>query len=1209
MPCRDDLARNDPLLPGSENRSVMDENQGMDDLGTTIQYVYLDFDGERTTYRNRDLNVSLSVSVQNPGFSEAQKQEILSELTAQYKDDGVVFTTEKPKDSAYSTLFFGQSSAFRKYGDFYGVSETIDGNNQVNNDRAFILLNSTYSTDQVISVAARELDNLLGNSITVSRKKELKDYAASTYLLSTEWNQTEPYNQYCPIDPATGKRSITGCTNTAAAQIIYYWIKTGYLDFSLVIDALDSYTENGITISDSSGDVSKYGYLSFKETNKLLSNFSLDNTSSIAALCFAAGIVQQASYSSESTATPWGTSLFTRSGFENNVRDYYSSPWYFKRNQGGLTDSGCNLVISELLNGRPVGASLVYGDGKENGELRHAVVIDGYDSAKNEFHLNFGWGGKNNGWYSLDALNSDYVIDELVVGIVPVVSPCLTVSKMSFAADTVNWDADVKLSFSILNTGTEKSAATTAYIYCGEKLLDSVAVDFVSAGCSRSFTCTIKASLLPVGSCSLTVNVMSQDSSGSVSSLSRTLKVFDEAVTDADDTWSLANTAGDWTKTTLEYDSEGHVADTVLASDEYVGYYDHVDFREITLEHAGKYTFTLHDIEKNLEIKVYSLTEKNSLKELKSCVVSGSKGGGQLADVPIEKGTCYVSVRAVNWSSHADSKYTLSVSGEGFMKANDQDDWADLKNGSDESIPFAGGISGQTTDVITNEWVGLGDEIDYRKISLQKAAKLSFTLAATDGVKFTISRLVRNTGKNGVVTGSLKNLQTTELKKNNKFTAQTAPLLLEAGDYYVSVLSTNAAKGGSADYSVRLNEAGCKFYDDGDDGWNNWLYDTKTKKTNAAVCGEDVEAVSLGRNGRYDVSPDGKAASPEGWDNFVGFGDDTDYVMIRLETAANLSFSISALDSVKLMIVQFVCNKNGEVTGTKTLQTTSTKYDKTSELHVATSKLKLLETGGVYYLAVQSTNAKKGGDAYYNLTVNEASVFFDNFDDGWNNWLFEKKKGGVNTAVTSSPAETICASAVGKFIQMDDTKLEVTVKDTVFHNFVGFDDEFDYRMIHAKPGSAVFTVQATDAAKFMICQYVRNKKGEITGTKVLQTTVLKQDKSMGLYSGTSAKPCQFKEEDDYFLAVQSTNAKKGGNAYYNVTLFDTDIADETADVFDSAGAGIVNGGFDLVDELNSNLGRMGDDVLATAGAYGFADASLSGDGDLEPAWRNIASLA
>ncbi len=237
------------------------------------QYVYLDFDGEGgMRYRNSAMKMSIALSVRDSGISEERRQAILSELTERYAGDGIVFTLERPEDDTdYSTLYFGKSKAFDEYGEFFGVSETHDCNNQDKNDRAFILLDQSYSDGQIVSVASHMLDHLLGYSYLADGTSELRQYAESQYLLSTEWNQYEPYNNYCPIDPKTKKRSVTGCTNTAAAQIINYWIEKGLLDFSLTLLDTDTYTKNNITIN--SSNTTHNGYLSFAQVNKTLADY------------------------------------------------------------------------------------------------------------------------------------------------------------------------------------------------------------------------------------------------------------------------------------------------------------------------------------------------------------------------------------------------------------------------------------------------------------------------------------------------------------------------------------------------------------------------------------------------------------------------------------------------------------------------------------------------------------------------------------------------------------------------------------------------------------------------------------------------------------------------------------------------------------------------------------------------------------------------
>ena len=70
----------------------------------SVQYVYLDFDGERARYSNQDLKTSFTVTVRDPGFTETQKKAIESGLNEKYSSSGIVFTTTKPSGS-YSTIY------------------------------------------------------------------------------------------------------------------------------------------------------------------------------------------------------------------------------------------------------------------------------------------------------------------------------------------------------------------------------------------------------------------------------------------------------------------------------------------------------------------------------------------------------------------------------------------------------------------------------------------------------------------------------------------------------------------------------------------------------------------------------------------------------------------------------------------------------------------------------------------------------------------------------------------------------------------------------------------------------------------------------------------------------------------------------------------------------------------------------------------------
>ena len=69
------------------------------------------------------------------------------------------------------------------------------------------------------------------------------------------------------------------------------------------------------------------------------------------------------------------------------------------------TSSWINMLKQDLSNGRPVlycGQSY-RNDADSTVAGAHAFVFDGYD-ARNYFHVNWGWHGSCDGYYSLDVL-------------------------------------------------------------------------------------------------------------------------------------------------------------------------------------------------------------------------------------------------------------------------------------------------------------------------------------------------------------------------------------------------------------------------------------------------------------------------------------------------------------------------------------------------------------------------------------------------------------------------------------------------------------------------------------------------------------------------------------------------------------------------------------------------------------------------------------
>ena len=126
-----------------------------------VQYVYLDFDGELTSYNGEILTVD-NVEVQDSSLTEERIANIVAELNAKYADKNVIFVTERPQNAEYSTIYIGKTEAFAPYGSFAGLAETIDKGNKISTDKAFVMLDSTASNETIISTISHETDHLLG---------------------------------------------------------------------------------------------------------------------------------------------------------------------------------------------------------------------------------------------------------------------------------------------------------------------------------------------------------------------------------------------------------------------------------------------------------------------------------------------------------------------------------------------------------------------------------------------------------------------------------------------------------------------------------------------------------------------------------------------------------------------------------------------------------------------------------------------------------------------------------------------------------------------------------------------------------------------------------------------------------------------------------------------------------------------------------------
>ena len=245
--------------------------------------------------------------------------------------------------------------------------------------------------------------------------------------------------------------------------------------------------------------------------------------------------------------------------------------------------------------------------------------------------------------------------------------------------------------------------------------------------------------------------------------------------------------------------------------DDWVGFGDTIDFRKFTLTSAAKLSFILNagNAAKLTLYKVVTKGSKYSLKAVKS--VSAKKGKSKGTSLGLLKsGTYVLSVKSTAPAKSENTNYTLNLSSNSVFynnpDSNNNDDQVIVNGYVNNAVGNVGYLDsiGPYVSIVDNAWVGYGDTIDYKRFSLMSKKSLTFGISATDKVQFTIYELV--TKKSGSKTKyTLKKLKTYTPKNNGagSYVSENIKITLKAGtNYYFSVKSTNASKGGNAKYFV-----------------------------------------------------------------------------------------------------------------------------------------------------------------------------------------------------------------------------------------------------------------------------------------------------------------------------------------------------------------------------------------------------------------------
>ncbi len=228
---------------------------------------------------------------------------------------------------------------------------------------------------QIISVRAR-------NGAKAPAQKARQAIAALTQM---EWNQTDPFNCLMPTvegeSAGETQLAVTGCVATAMAQVLKYY------EYPAQGKGSESYT-------DIDGETYSTNFAEHTYDYSIMPNVYDDATAqaskdAVAQLMYDCAVAVHMHFDKESSASYTSDvpeAMIEHFGFDKaalyEARTYYTDEQWEDK------------VYAELVAGRPV---MYAANSTEGG---HTFLIDGSDE-NGLFHVNWGWGGFENGFFAL----------------------------------------------------------------------------------------------------------------------------------------------------------------------------------------------------------------------------------------------------------------------------------------------------------------------------------------------------------------------------------------------------------------------------------------------------------------------------------------------------------------------------------------------------------------------------------------------------------------------------------------------------------------------------------------------------------------------------------------------------------------------------------------------------------------------------------------
>lgn len=220
---------------------------------------------------------------------------------------------------------------------------------------------------------------------------DIRSEGVSPILGKLPWGQSDPYNGLCPL--YFGGRSVVGCVATAMSQVMWLhkWPNCGRGDINYTTRTHQIRVMMNLAAHPFQWDLIKEEYNRGKYTD--------EEAYAVATLMAACGAAVHMDYAAD------GSGAFQEDILRALVSNFnYDPDAAFLPREYFTSADWHSLLITELNEGRAVNYA-----GQSRTDGGHSFVIDGYQAGSNSsnpyYHLNWGWNGRCNGYYTLPQLH------------------------------------------------------------------------------------------------------------------------------------------------------------------------------------------------------------------------------------------------------------------------------------------------------------------------------------------------------------------------------------------------------------------------------------------------------------------------------------------------------------------------------------------------------------------------------------------------------------------------------------------------------------------------------------------------------------------------------------------------------------------------------------------------------------------------------------